>query len=111
MIISISGKINSGKDTVATIIQYLVWKDRIERKEITSIHNTFEDFLNINSIGYKLSGWEIRRFADKVKDIVCILLGCTREQLENRRIKSLSLQELAEEGIISKEFVDLLDND
>ena len=92
-IISISGKIGSGKDTVAAIIQYLVWKDRIRRKEITSIHNTFEDFLNISSVGYKLSGWEIRRFADKVKDIVCILLNCTREQLEDREFKEAELGE------------------
>ena len=92
-IISISGKIGTGKDTVAAIIQYLVWKDRIKRKEITSIHNTFEDFLNISSVGYKLSGWEIRRFADKVKDIVCILLNCTREQLEDREFKEAELGE------------------
>ena len=92
-IISISGKIGTDKDTVAAIIQYLVWKDRIRRKEITSIHNTFEDFLNISSVGYKLSGWEIRRFADKLKDIVCLLIGCTREQLEDRDFKEAELGE------------------
>ena len=81
-IISISGKIGAGKDTVAQMIQ-----------EATNYH------------------FEIRRFADNLKDIVCMLIGCTREQLEDRSIKSLSLQELADKGIISKEFVDLLDDD
>ena len=57
------------------------------------------------------STFEIKKFADKLKDIVCLLLGCTREQLEDRGIKSLSLQELSDKGIISKEFVDLLDDD
>ena len=40
-----------------------------------------------------------------------MLLGCTREQLEDQRIKSLSLQELADEGIISQNFIDLLDGE
>ena len=55
--------------------------------------------------------WKIVKFADKLKDIVCLLIGSTRKQLECRDIKSLSLQELADKGIISKEFVDLLDDD
>ena len=110
MIISTSGKINSGKDTVATIIQYLIWKDKVEKGQSTSIHLTFDDFKR-TSVGVNTTGWEIRKFADKLKDIVCLLLGCTREQLEDRSIKLLSLQELADKGIISKEFVDLLDDD
>jgi hypothetical protein len=40
--------------------------------------------------------------------MVCLLIGCTREQLEDPEIKSLSLQELADRGIISKEFVNHL---
>ena len=61
-LISISGKIGSGKDTVAGIIQ-------------------------------KITGnqFEIVRFADKVKDIVCLLLNCTREQLEAREFKEKAL--------------------
>ena len=40
------------------------------------------------------TNWEIKKFADKLKDIVCLLIGYTREQLENRILKE---QELGEE--------------
>lgn len=63
-IISISGKIGAGKDEVAKIIQ-----------RATNYY------------------FEIRRFADSLKDIVCILIGCTREQLEDRDFKEKELGE------------------
>ena len=64
MIISISGKINSGKDEIARII--------------------------LEATSYKFI---VRRFADSLKDMVCILLGCTREQLEDRVFKETELGE------------------
>lgn len=63
-IISISGKIGAGKDEVAKIIQ-----------RATNYY------------------FEIRRFADNLKDIVCILIGYTREQLEDREFKEKELGE------------------
>ena len=93
MIISISGKINSGKDTVAAIIQYLIWKNKVEKGEKTNLHYTFKDFTNSKFGGNTLSNWEIKKFADKVKDIVCLLLNCTREQLEDREFKEKELGE------------------
>ena len=39
------------------------------------------------------SPYKIKKFADKLKDIVCILLGCTRNQLENREFKEKELGE------------------
>ena len=45
MIIGISGKINSEKDTVGAIIQYHIWKDKVE-KGITPLQNySIEDFM------------------------------------------------------------------
>lgn len=60
-IIGLSGRKQSGKDTVAQII-----------KE-------------------NLGSWEIRRFADKLKDIVCLLLDCTRDQIEDPGFKETPL--------------------
>ena len=100
-LIGISGKISSGKDTVGKIIRILT----------SSPHFTNEAVLDFLEKDLYESEWQIKKFADKLKDIVCILIGCTREQLEDREIKSLSLQELADKGVISKEFVDLLDDD
>jgi deoxyadenosine/deoxycytidine kinase len=65
-LIGISGKIGSGKDTVFEIIQKLC--------------------LTNNG-----PSWENKKFSDKLKDIVCILLGCTREQLEDREFKNSKL--------------------
>lgn len=65
-LIGIIGCINSGKDTVGNII-------------LENVNNTCE--------------WEIKKFADKLKDIVCILLNCTREDLENRVFKETELSE------------------
>lgn len=71
MIIAIHGKAGSGKDTVGKMIQQ-----------------------------YEKS-FEIRKFADKLKDIVCIILNCGREKLEDRAFKeskidwlNLSVREL-----------------
>lgn len=100
MILGINGRINSGKDTVGKIIQILTSFPRISTERALAY---IDKELTNNE-------FEIHKFADTLKDIVCILIGCTREMLEDRRIKSLSLQELADKGIISKEFVDLREN-
>lgn len=79
MIIAVSGKIGSGKDTVGNIINYL-----------TSIHNgsDYNDSVDYSQLE---DSWEIKKFADKLKDIVCMLIGCTREQLEDRTFKEAPL--------------------
>lgn len=84
MIIGISGKIGSGKDTVGKIVQYLTSKkdNKLKIETYLESQNTF-----IND------GFEIKRFADKLKDIVCMLIGCTREQLEDREFKEKELSE------------------
>jgi len=72
MIISISGKSGSGKDTVGKIIQDLTKED-----------------------------WQIKKYSDKLKDIVCILIGCTREQLEDQEFKETPLgKEWTKWGIV-----------
>lgn len=93
-IIGISGKKQSGKDTVGSIIQYLIWKKKVETAQIEFSNFNLKDFINSNydSKG-SLSGWEIKKFADKLKDIVCLLIGCTREQLENEEFKNTELGE------------------
>lgn len=39
------------------------------------------------------SPWQIKKFAAKLKDLVCLLIGCTREQLENHAFKNKPLPE------------------
>ena len=37
------------------------------------------------------SNYQIKKFAGKLKDIACLLIGCTREQLEDREFKEKEL--------------------
>ena len=93
MLIGISGKIGSGKDTIGKIIQYLVWKSRVEKGELPLSVYSFSDFARETSFGKNQSNFEIKKYADKLKDFVCMLIGCTREQLEDREFKEKELGE------------------
>ncbi len=95
MIIGISGRKQSGKDTVAKMLQYLSLSDySIARTR----QLTFEKWLELeraNSLQifkdynkYDTSDWSIVRFADRVKDLVCALTNCTRLQLEDEEFKN-----------------------
>jgi dephospho-CoA kinase len=88
-LIGISGKLGSGKDTVGKIIQYLTLD-----KEVFSM-DTADIVADLDYNGYcaNKSDWKIKKFADKLKDITCLLIGCNREQLEDREFKEKELGE------------------
>ena len=65
-LIGISGKIGVGKDTVGEIIQ-----------KFCATNNG--------------PNFEIKKYAGKLKEIACILTGCTLEQLENQEFKKLQI--------------------
>jgi hypothetical protein len=102
-IIGISGKIGSGKDTVAEIINYSI--DMTERLKETSDWEKQYKIKPFTERGFK--DWQCctgganedsfyfqnRKFADTLKDIVCLLIGCTREQLEDQEFKNKELGE------------------
>ena len=99
MIIGFSGKMGSGKDLAADIVQYLFYMDTFARQETvfkqgTIFRYSLHEFLDVSKqTKTVLSKVENVKFADAVKDIVCILTGCTREQLEDREFKETSLGE------------------
>ena len=97
MIIGITGKMGSGKDTIGKIIQYLIVKTRensIIATEGAYSPTSLEDFEAFCKCDTDTqSNWQIVKFADALKDIVCILIGCTREQLEDRDFKEKELGE------------------
>ena len=88
-LIGISGKINSGKDLVGKIIQYLVAKSNSFNSIDCNL--TFNEFTSRTWNREVLSNWTIKKYADKLKDIVCILIGCTRKQLEDKDFKNKEL--------------------
>lgn len=83
-VIGISGKLQSGKNTVATIIQGL---------NMSIDHDMLLHQIKLNKPFDKSCGFEQKCFADKLKDIVCLLIGCTREQLEDQTFKNTPLGE------------------
>lgn len=84
MIISISGKIGSGKDTAAQMVQYITHPEKEMYEDFEDFKVCFNDHNDV---------WQIRKFADKLKDMVCLMIGCTREQLEDRDFKNKELGE------------------
>jgi hypothetical protein len=86
MIIGISGKIGSGKDTVGKIIQYFTSDDCSKYcLGLLKLGDSIE--------GYHNSNWQIKKFADKLKQIVSILTGIPVEDLEKEEIKNSTLGE------------------
>lgn len=82
-LIGLSGRSGNGKDLVAAIIQYLITTIDVD----VDFHTWYKSpYPNL-----ELGRWKIRKYADKLKDIICILLGCTREQLEDRGYKETPL--------------------
>ena len=90
-LIGISGKIGSGKDLIGQLINYI----ETGGSETYIDLQGFLEFYNDAQLedGSWLYPYEIRKFADKLKDIVCMLIGCTRAQLEDREFKEKELGE------------------
>ena len=92
MIIGVSGYINSGKDTVGKIIQYLDSGSKLPFEEWTKsiIHCTGYDIGGESM--YKCENrWKIRKFAAKVKVIAGLLLNVDVERFEDRKYKDTQL--------------------
>lgn len=89
-IIALSGKMQSGKNLSANIIQYLIDKKRIGYTTKDSKEDLESYLKNKHNLR---CDWQQKAFADKLKDIVCLLIGCTREQLEDQEFKNTELGE------------------
>lgn len=105
-IIGISGKIGSGKDTVAKIIQLLTMGCANE-----DIPRIIEENMTF-PVPFD-TPWEIKKFATKLKQVVSLFTGIPVGQLEKEEVKSLVLPkewqvyEIYDKDIlISKYFVD-----
>lgn len=89
-IIAISGKMQSGKNTTAYIIQYLI------DKKIAgySNKNTEEDFNSyVKNKHYLKCNYQQKAFAGKLKQIVSILTGIPVGDLEKQEVKDKVLGE------------------
>ena len=87
MIIGINGYSGSGKDTIGTIIQYLHCTNVGE----VSIEDAVKDYSFHEWWLEDQSGWEVRKFAGKLKDIAAHLLGVDLKKLEDQEFKKTTL--------------------
>jgi len=93
-LIGISGYKGSGKDTVGSIIQYLLFS-----KENPEVKKSYKEWIDHPSDLSETSPYAIKKFAEPLKEMVCILLGCSMEDLEDHDFKE---KELGEEWWIYK---------
>jgi len=85
MIIGINGYAGSGKDTVGTIIQYLQADTNIPLKGV--LNKTPHHIWWLED----RSGWEIKKWAGKLKDIASLLTGIPVENFEDQEFKTTFL--------------------
>lgn len=90
-LIGISGKSKKDRDTVGKILQYLNCSppsvDKIDHMMKFITDDEYKNNLD------KYSNYQIKKYADKLKDMVCIFIGCTKEQLENEEFLDKKLGE------------------
>ena len=81
MIIGISGYSGSGKDTAGIIIQHLKAGTKFPLKAVIKKPDIHEWWLE------ERSGWEIKKWAGKLKTIASILTGIPVEKFEDQEFK------------------------
>lgn len=96
MIISISGKKNSGKDLVGNIINYIFY---IQSQYIDFGGNSTKDLLNESDfnqfmdlkVNYHPSQFKIKKWATGVREHASLLTGISVEDLEKEEVKNQNL--------------------
>lgn len=94
MIIGVSGRIGSGKDTVGAMIEYL--SSECSNKD-GNHYRTFDEFQNYRDgkgnhfQPWYNSDWEIKKFAGKLKQIASILTGIPTYKFEDQEFKKTFL--------------------
>lgn len=89
-IIGISGKIGSGKDTVGGIIQLMQAVSHLNDEQVARV---VSDSRLMASFDMRHKNWEIKKYADKLKQIAEILTGIPRVSFENQDFKKSLLGE------------------
>lgn len=87
MLIGINGKISSGKDTVGKIIKALLFEQEYnqEKRIKLSIAQMIQGDL------YLHQGWEIKKFAAKLKQCASLLTGIPVEDFGKQEVKDIVL--------------------
>jgi hypothetical protein len=103
-LIGVSGYSSSGKDTIGLIVQYIFSMD----KQGASIEQVCADPESHAWWLEEQSGWEVRKFAGKLKDIASHLTGIDIEKFEDQEFKNKTFKQLVKEGYMSQDVLNLL---
>jgi len=87
LIISLSGKISAGKSLVGKIIQYYIAASNDSDVITIPIEEWDDDCIELS----KHSGFVLKSFAHKIKELTSLLIGCELKNLENRKYKETAL--------------------
>jgi hypothetical protein len=92
-LIGVWGKMRCGKDEIGSMIQYLTSDHGINgtRTYEEAKGKVYRDGSAAGDFTRYGSEWENKKFADKLKDMVCLLIGCSRMDLENDEFKNTPL--------------------
>jgi hypothetical protein len=86
-IIAINGLIGSGKDAIGKMIQYI----NSHNVGDVSIQQALDDYKHHEQWLEEQSGWEIKKFAGKLKQIASLLTGIPVEKFEDQEFKKTFL--------------------
>ena len=85
-IIGVFGYAGSGKDTVGKLIQYNMSRgSRIPIDELLQDYNIHEWWIE------EMSGWEIKKWAGKLKTVASLITGIEVEKFEDQEFKKTNL--------------------
>jgi len=101
MIISLLGRMGSGKDTVGKIIQYLLCHSVGDVTAVEAVTNPEHDWWLEEQ-----SEWEIKKFAGKLKTIASIIAGVPEELFEHQEFKQKQMPK--DWGMTYREFLQKL---
>lgn len=102
MIIGVSGKAQSGKDTVSKMIAYTIWYyNYSQRLEPFGIEHYNEQMLQYYNIINRID-WYQTSFADKLKQCLSVILRTSRSNFEDNMFKQSTVEWL---GISVRELL------
>ena len=84
----------AGKDTLAALMHYHIAKSHLEKTGGSpSLFPSIEQFVNGAPVPSKDDGWQTKRYADKLKECVALILGVPRHKFEDQDFKKQNLPE------------------
>lgn len=94
-LIAISGKKRSGKDTLGKIFQACSILEFLREYDLERRSKFILNFIKNeeSSLDHPNQVIQIKKFADEIKDLMCVWFGCSRRDLEDECFKNSNLPE------------------